>query len=87
MKRSTNVLSDQEVIEQINRIVALRLKTLIINSLSNEDFEEFRKIASNKNPDLLLAFAHQKVPSLAQKITTEFENISKEVNIKIQKYG
>jgi len=63
----------QEIIEKINKIVFLKIKTLIVRNLKKEDVSEFEQVVKNGNSNLLLAFAHKKFPDLSTKIYKEMK--------------
>jgi len=67
------------IVERINKIVLLKIKTLIINNLRKEDVPEFEQVVKKGNTNLLLAFAHKKVPDLSLKIYQEMESFGKKI--------
>lgn len=64
---------DEEVVEKINKIVLLKIKTIIVRGLKMEDIPEFERVVRKKDLDLLLAFAYKKVPNLSSKIQEEMK--------------
>ncbi len=81
MQNSANVLPDQEILERINRIVLLRVKTLIVKSLKKRDISEFEGIVKSGNSNLLLNFAGKKIPSFSKLFYRELEDIKNEINL------
>lgn len=81
MQNSANVLPDQEILEQINRIVLLRLKTLIVKGLKKNDIPQFEEIVKSGNSNLLLNFAAKKIPDFSTLFYRELEDIKKEINL------
>lgn len=74
-------MPDQEIMEGINRIVLLRLKTLIVKSLKKDDISRFEEIVKSGNSNLLLNFAGNKIPNFSKLFYQELENIKKEINL------
>ena len=72
-------LDEQKILEQINRIVLLRIKTLIVENLKKEDIPEFRQIIEKNDPKLLFSFANKKIPDLAGKIHEEIKRLTMEL--------
>lgn len=81
MQNSGNILPDQEIIERINRIVLLRLKTLIVKGLKKSDIPQFEKIVRSGNSNLLINFAGNKIPDFSKLFCQEIESIRKDVNL------
>ena len=77
----SDVVSEQELLDQINRIVLLRLKTLIVKSLKKYDVSQFEVIVKSGNSNLLLSFAGNKIPNFSRLFYQELENIKKEINL------
>lgn len=77
----SNIVPDQEILESINRIVLLRLKTLILKSLKKSDIPEFEEIVKSGNSNLLLNFAGKKIPDFSKLFYRELEDIKKEINL------
>ena len=71
---------EQEILEHINKIVLLRLKGLIVESLKNDDISEFEQMLKLNNPNLLLSFAAKKIPNLSTLISQEIEMIRNEIH-------
>lgn len=76
-----SALSDQEILERINRIVLLRLKTLIVKGLKKNDIPRFEEIVKSGNSNLLLNFAGNKITDFSKLFCQEIEKIKKEVNL------
>lgn len=74
-----NKLTEPEILEQINRIVLLRIKALIVKSLKKKDIPEFEQIVKKNNPKLLLSFANKRIPNLAGKIHEEIRRLTTEL--------
>lgn len=74
-------MPDQEIIERINRIVLLRLKTLIVKGLKKNDIPQFEEIVKSGNSNLLLNFAGNKIPDFSKLFCQEIESIRKDVNL------
>lgn len=70
---------EHEILAQINRIVSLKIKTLIIKNLPKDAIPEFKTIVLENNPNKLLSFARQKIPSLADKICEETQKIKEKL--------
>lgn len=75
-----NADEEQEILEKINKIVLLRIKTLIVRYLKKEDIPQFEQIVKSNNSNLLLDFAAKKIPSLSNLISQEIENIRNEIH-------
>ena len=71
---------EQEILEHITKIVLLRLKGLIVESLKNDDISEFEQMLKLNNPNLLLSFAAKKIPNLSAIISQEIEMIRNEIH-------
>ena len=72
-------MKDQVILAQINRIVLLRIKSLIVENLKKEDISQFERIVKSNNSNLLLDFAGKKIPNLSTLIAQEIESIKSEV--------
>jgi len=70
---------DKEVLEKLNKIVLLRLKTLIVRSLKKEQILEFEKIISLGDSNLLLNFAGNNIPNFSYLFYKELEEIKQEI--------
>ncbi len=81
MQNSANIAQDQEILERINRIVLLRLKTLIVGGLKKNDVAQFEKIVKSGNSNLLLNFAGNRIPNFSKLFYQELEDIKKEINL------
>ncbi len=81
MQNSANVVPDQEILEWINRIVLLRLKTLIVKGLKKNDIPQFEVIIKSGNSNHLLSFACKKIPNFSKLFYQELEGIKKEINL------
>jgi len=77
----SNMVSEQELLERINRIVLLRLKTLIVKSLRKNDITRFEEIIKSGNSNLLLNFAGNKIPNFSKLFYRELEDIKKKINL------
>lgn len=73
-------IKEQKILEQIERIMAIRIKTLIINNLPQDALPEFKNIILENNPNILLSFAQQKIPSLTNKIYKEITKLKGELS-------
>jgi len=71
---------EQKTLEQINTIVLLRVKTLIVENLRKEDISQFEQIVKSNNSNLLLSFAAKKIPHLSALISQEIEMIRNEIH-------
>ena len=82
MKIPRNLKQDeeQEIFAQINKIVLLRLKILILESLKKDNISEFERIIKLNNPNLLLNFAAKKIPNLSTLISQEIEMVRSEIH-------
>jgi len=80
MQNSANIAQDQEILERINRIVLLRLKTLIVGGLKKNDVAQFEKIVKSGNSNLLLNFAGNRIPNFSKLFYQELEDIKKEMD-------
>jgi len=82
MKLPRNLKQDegQEILAQINKIVLLRLKILILESLKKDNISEFERIIKLNNPNLLLNFAAKKIPNLSTLISQEIEMVRSEIH-------
>lgn len=78
---------EQEVLAQLNRIVLLKIKTLIVSNLKKEDISEFEKIVLKNDSNLLLAFANKKIPNLAKMIYIEIDKLSQKLNLPTKIYA
>ncbi len=67
------------VLNQIERIILLKIKTIIIRNLKKEDIPEFEQIVLKNSPSLLLKFANEKIPSLSSKIKEEIMTLHKQL--------
>ena len=81
MQNSTNLVPDQEILERINRIVLLRLKTLIVKGLKKNDIAQFEEIVKSGNSNLLLNFAGNKIPNFSKLFYQELDDIKNEINL------
>jgi|CXWL01.1.fsa_nt_gi hypothetical protein len=70
---------EEEVIEQINKIVLLKIKTIIVRGLKEDDIPEFEQIVRKGNLGLMLAFAKRKVPDLSSKIHKEMKLLGQKI--------
>lgn len=71
MRQNLPQLGKQEIFDQLNRIILLKIKTIVVNSLKKEDLQEFEDLVKKEDFVSLLAFARKKNPQLAQKISQE----------------
>ena len=71
---------EQEILEHINKIVLLRLKSLIVESLKKDEILQFEQMLKLNNPNLLLSFAAKKIPNLSKLISQEIEMIKNEIH-------
>lgn len=72
-------MTEEEFLQKINRILLLRLKTLILKNLKKEDVPDFEKAVLTNDSNVVLDFANKKIPSLALKITEEVEKVYAEL--------
>lgn len=70
---------EEEVIEQINKIVLLKIKTIIVKGLKKEDIPEFEQVVKKEDIGLLLAFAQKKLPNLSSKIHEEIKLLGQKI--------
>lgn len=70
---------EQDLFEQINRIVLLKIKTLIVRNLQKEDIPEFEQAVKKNDISILLAFARRKIPHLSVKIHEEMKLLSQKI--------
>lgn len=83
MQNLTNkALYEQEILEKINKIILLRIKSLLIKNLKKEDIPRFEQIVKSNNSNLLLSFASKKIPNLSNLISQEIDNIRNEIYLK-----
>lgn len=71
--KKANPNNGEDIFEQINKIVLLKIKTLIIKNLRREDMPEFEQAVKKNNINTLLAFALRKIPHLSTKIHEEMK--------------
>jgi len=74
---------EEKIIEQINRIVLLKIKTLIVKNLRQEDVPEFEQAVRKNDISILLAFAQRKVPHLSAKIHEEMKSLGQKIAKKL----
>lgn len=79
-KRNIALSQEEDVIEQINKIVLLKIKTIIVRGLKKEDIPEFEQVVRKEDLGLLLAFAQKKVPDLSSKIHEEMKLLGQKIN-------
>lgn len=77
--KNLNSREEQDFIEQINRIVLLKIKTLIVRNLQKENMPEFEQVVRKEDLGLLLAFAQKKVPDLSSKIHEEMKLLGQKI--------
>jgi hypothetical protein len=70
---------EEEIIEQINKIVLLKIKTIVVRGLNESDIPEFEQVVKKQDLDLLLAFAQKKVPDLSSKIHEEMKLLGQKI--------
>lgn len=75
----TTVNKEEEIIDEINKIVLLKIKTLIVDNLKQEDIPEFEQAVKKNDTGILLAFAQRKVPHLSEKIRKEMELLGRKI--------
>ena len=78
---------EQKILEQINRIFLLRIKTLIVRNLKKEDIPAFREIVLQQNSNALFQFAIKKIPELENKLLEEFTAVNQELKERVKKYA
>ncbi len=76
--KATDV-SEEKIFDTINRIVLLRIKTMILKNLKKEDAFAFREVVKRNDPKLFFDFAYKRVPHLAEKIHSETKQLSLEL--------
>lgn len=67
---------EEDVIGQINEIVLLKIKAIIVRGLKKEDIPEFRQIVERNDPKLLFNFANERIPNLAGKVHEEIKRLT-----------
>lgn len=80
-------VEEQEVLTLLNRIILLKIKTLIARHLKEEDISEFEKIVLKNNPNLLLAFANKQIPHLGKMIYEEIDKLNQKLNLPSKIYA
>lgn len=70
---------EQDLFEQINKIVLLKIKTLIVRNLKRDDIPEFEQVVRKEDVGLLLAFAQKKVSDLSSKIHEEMKLLGQKI--------
>lgn len=78
-RKNVGLSQEEEIIEQINKIVLLKIKTIIVRSLKEDDIPEFEQIVRKENLGLMLAFAKRKVPDLSSKIHEEMKLLGQKI--------
>lgn len=73
-------VTEEKIFETINRIILLRVKTMILKSLKREDAFAFREVVKKNDPTLFFDFAYKRIPHLAEKIHTEVQQLSLELH-------
>lgn len=81
-KKSAGLSPEEEVIEQFNKIVLLKIKTIIVRGLKKEDIPEFEQVVRKEDLGLLLAFAQKKLPNLSSKIHKEMKLLGQKITEK-----
>ncbi len=76
---NTQQLNEHKIMAQISRVILLRIKTVIIQHLKKEDIAELEQVMKEKNINLVLNFAHKKIPQLSQKIYSEIELLAQKI--------
>lgn len=71
--KNVNPSTEEDILEQINKIVLLKIKTLIVKNLRREDIPEFERAVKKNDIYILLAFARRKIPHLSAKIYEEMK--------------
>ena len=66
-------------LNQIERIILLKIKTVILQNLDKSDIPEFEQVMLQNNPQLLLKFAENKIPELSKKISHEILSFQKQL--------
>lgn len=75
---STDVIEDK-IFETINRILLLRIKTMVLRNLKRGDAFAFKEVVKKNDPKLFFDFAYKRVPRLAEKIHSEIKQLSLEL--------
>jgi len=78
-KKNVGLFQEEEVIEQINKIVLLKIKTIIVRGLKKEDIPEFEQVVGKEDLGLLLTFAQKKVPNLSSRIHEEMKLLGQKI--------
>lgn len=78
-KNNVGLSNEEEVIEQINKIVLLKIKTIIVKGLKKEDIPEFEQVVRKEDIGLLLGFAQKKLPNLSSKIHGEMKLLGQKI--------
>lgn len=78
-KKNVAFSQEEDVIEQINKIVLLKIKTIIVTGLKEDDIPEFEQVVRREELGLLLAFAQKKVPYLSSKIHEEMKLLGQRI--------
>ena len=69
----------EEIFEQINKIVLLKIKTLIVKGLRREDILEFEQAVKKNDVSVLLAFAQRRIPHLSTKSHEEMKLLGQKI--------
>lgn len=80
-------IEEQKILTQLNRIILLKIKALIVRNLKEEDVTEFEKIVLKNDPNLLLAFANKKIPHLGKMIYEEIDKLNQKLNLPTKLYA
>ncbi|OGG24255.1 hypothetical protein A3A79_03645 [Candidatus Gottesmanbacteria bacterium RIFCSPLOWO2_01_FULL_43_11b] len=72
-------VSEDKIFETINRVVLLRIKTMILKNLGKEDVFAFKEVVKKNDPKLFFDFAYKRIPHLADKIHSEIRQLSLEL--------
>lgn len=78
---------EEQVLAQINRILLLKIKTVIVKNLHKEDIPAFEQIVKENNSNKLLAFANEKILHLAEKLNEEIQDLNRNLHLPPRQNG
>ncbi|KKS47300.1 hypothetical protein A3J20_04910 [Candidatus Gottesmanbacteria bacterium RIFCSPLOWO2_02_FULL_42_29] len=62
----------------------MKLKTLILKNLRNEDLPEFNELVKQNNANILLQFANSRIPDLGNQLFNEIYNLKQRLESSIK---